>query len=96
MKKAYKTSTPRGLTRNLQMAKLKPGEKIKVDFNTKGQPIGDNRATLANYCGSLVRDPLNAPLYKIEEFSQIPQENKDKMWQLVLVNIYPFTSLVII
>ncbi|KAL2896352.1 Autonomous transposable element EN-1 mosaic protein [Bienertia sinuspersici] len=29
-------------------------------------------------------DPLNAPLYEVEQFSQIPQENKDKMWQLVL------------
>ncbi|KAL2898435.1 Eukaryotic translation initiation factor 3 subunit M, partial [Bienertia sinuspersici] len=83
-KKAYKTSTPRGLTRNLNMAKMRPGEKLKVDFNMNGQPIGDHRATLANYCGALVKDPLNAPLYDVEQFSQIPQENKDKMWQLVL------------
>ncbi|KAL2893645.1 Tol-Pal system protein TolB [Bienertia sinuspersici] len=34
--------------------------------------------------GALVKDPLNAPLYKVEQFLQIPQENKDKMWQLVL------------
>ncbi|KAL2924191.1 Eukaryotic translation initiation factor 3 subunit M, partial [Bienertia sinuspersici] len=83
-KKAYKTNTPRGLTRNLNMAKMRPGEKLKVDFNMNGQPIGDHRATLANYCGALVKDPLNAPLYEVEQFSQIPQENKDKMWQLVL------------
>ncbi|KAL2895068.1 Disks large-like protein 5 [Bienertia sinuspersici] len=68
-KKAYKTNTPRGLTRNLNMAKMRP-------------------ATLANYCGALVKDPLNAPLYEVEQFSQIPQENKDKMWQLVLVTIH--------
>ncbi|KAL2927212.1 Disks large-like protein 5 [Bienertia sinuspersici] len=83
-KKAYKTNTPRGLTKNLNMAKMRPGEKLKVDFNMNGQPIGDHRATLANYCGALVKDPLNAPLYEVEQFSQIPQENKDKMWQLVL------------
>ncbi|KAL2895294.1 Heat stress transcription factor A-3, partial [Bienertia sinuspersici] len=83
-KKAYKTNTPRGLTRNLNMAKMRPGEKLKVDFNMNGQPIGDHRATLAKYCGALVKDPLNAPLYEVEQFSQIPQENKDKMWQLVL------------
>ncbi|KAL2934227.1 putative GTP-binding protein EngB [Bienertia sinuspersici] len=83
-KKAYKTNTPRGLTRNLNMAKMRPGEKLKVVFNMNGQPIGDHRATLANYCGDLVKDPLNAPLYEVEQFSQIPQENKDKMWQLVL------------
>ncbi|KAL2900927.1 Heat stress transcription factor A-3, partial [Bienertia sinuspersici] len=83
-KKAYKTNTPRGLTRNLNMAKMRPGEKLKVDFNMNGQPIGDHRATLANYCGALVKDPLNAPLYEVEQFSQISQENKDKTWQLVL------------
>ncbi|KAL2895291.1 Laminin subunit beta-1 [Bienertia sinuspersici] len=66
------------------MAKMRPGEKLKVDFNMNGQPIGDHRATLAKYCGALVKDPLNAPLYEVEQFSQIPQENKDKMWQLVL------------
>ncbi|KAL2905029.1 hypothetical protein RDABS01_003739 [Bienertia sinuspersici] len=83
-KKAYKTNTLRGLTRNLNMAKMRPGEKLKVDFTMNGQPIGNHRATLANYCGALVKDPLNAPLYEVEQFSQIPQENKDKMWQLVL------------
>ncbi|KAL2931573.1 Autonomous transposable element EN-1 mosaic protein [Bienertia sinuspersici] len=66
------------------MAKMRPGEKLKVDFNMNGQPIGDHRATLANYCGALVKDPLNAPLYEVEQFSQIPQENKDKMWSLFL------------
>ncbi|KAL2896227.1 DNA mismatch repair protein MutS 1 [Bienertia sinuspersici] len=83
-KKAYKTDTPRRLTRNLNMAKMRPGEKSKVDFNMNGQHIGDHRATLANYCRALVKDPLNAPLYEVEQFSQIPQDNKDKMWQLVL------------
>lgn len=67
------------------MAKMRPGEKKKVDFNIKGQPIGVNRACLANYCGALVRDPLNAPLYEVKVFSQISKENKEKMWQLVLV-----------
>ncbi|XP_048491243.2 uncharacterized protein LOC125492635 [Beta vulgaris subsp. vulgaris] len=83
-KKSYKTKTPRGPTRNLQLAKMRPGEKIKVDFDVSGQPIGVNRAKLSSYCGSLVRDPLNAPLYRIEEFSQVPQENKEKMWKLIL------------
>lgn len=69
------------------MAKMRPGEKKKVDFNIKGQPIGRNRANLSSYCGSLVRDPLNAPLYKVEEFLQIPEENKEKMWKLILVFI---------
>ncbi|XP_057250652.1 uncharacterized protein LOC130589399 [Beta vulgaris subsp. vulgaris] len=63
---------------------MRPGEKIKVDFDVSGQPIGVNRAKLSSYCGSLVRDPLNAPLYRIEEFSQVPQENKEKMWKLIL------------
>lgn len=67
------------------MAKMRPGEKKKVDFNIKGQPIGVNRACLASYCGSLVRDPLNAPLQKLKVFSEIPEENKEKMWDLVLV-----------
>ncbi|XP_057250737.1 uncharacterized protein LOC125497720 [Beta vulgaris subsp. vulgaris] len=69
-KKSNKTKTPRGPTRNLQLAKMRPGEKIKVDFDFSGQPIGVNRAKLSSYCGSLVRDPMNAPLYRIEEFSQ--------------------------
>lgn len=67
------------------MAKMRPGEKKKVDFNIKGQPIGLNRACLASYCGALVRDPLNAPLYELKVFSEIPKENKEKMWNLVLV-----------
>ncbi|KAL2904452.1 Cystathionine beta-lyase MetC [Bienertia sinuspersici] len=78
-KKAYKTDTPRGLTRNLK-AKMWPGENLKVDFNINGQPIGDHKATLANYHRALFKDPLNASLYEVEQFSQIPQENKDKMW----------------
>ena len=56
-----------------------------MDFNKKGQPIVVNRACLENYCGALVRDPLNAPLYEVKVFSEIPKENKEKMWQLVLV-----------
>ncbi|CAH9127832.1 unnamed protein product [Cuscuta epithymum] len=86
-KKVYKSNTPRGPTRNLQLAKLRPGERNKVDFNIKGEPIGVNRASLANYCSAIVRDTLNAPLYQIEEFSQIPDEKKDKMWRLILVLI---------
>ncbi|KAL2904255.1 Autonomous transposable element EN-1 mosaic protein [Bienertia sinuspersici] len=66
------------------MPKMRPGEKLNVDFNMNGQHIGDHIATLANYCGALVKDPLNAPLYEVEQFSQIPQDNKDKMLQLVL------------
>lgn len=31
-KKTYKTNTPRGPTRNLQMAKMRPGEKKKSGF----------------------------------------------------------------
>ncbi|CAH9103449.1 unnamed protein product [Cuscuta europaea] len=83
-KKVYKTKTPRGPTRNLFMAKMRPGEKKRVDFNIKGQPIGINRASLANYCGALVRDPLNAPLYNVKDFSEIPETNKETMWELIL------------
>lgn len=91
MRKLYKTETPRGPTRNLQLAKLRPGEKMKVDFDVSGQPIGVNRAKLSSYCGSLVRDPLNAPLNGVEEFAQVPKENKEKMWKLILV--LNFTTL---
>ncbi|KAL2900242.1 Malonyl-[acyl-carrier protein] O-methyltransferase [Bienertia sinuspersici] len=52
------------------MAKMRPSEKLKVDFNINGQPI--------------VKDPLNALLYEVEQFSHIPKETKDKMWHLVL------------
>ncbi|CAH9148466.1 unnamed protein product [Cuscuta epithymum] len=83
-KKVYKTKTPRGPTRNLYMARMRPGERKRVDFNIKGQPVGVNRASLANYCGALVRDPLNAPLYNVKDFSEIPKTNKDRMWQLIL------------
>ncbi|KAL2942870.1 30S ribosomal protein S4 [Bienertia sinuspersici] len=87
-KKAHKTETLRGLTRNLNMAKMRPGERLKVDFSMNGQPIGDHRATLENYCGALVKDPLNAPLYEDKfdiglEDDQEEEERKKKYMQRI-------------
>lgn len=95
MKKSYKTKTPRGPTRNLQMAKMRPDEKIKVDFDASDQPIGPNRSKLSSYCGCIVRDPLNAPLHGVEEFSQVSEQNKEKMWNLVLVENFVYLMLII-
>ncbi|XP_031479423.1 uncharacterized protein LOC116250131 isoform X2 [Nymphaea colorata] len=65
----------RGPNRLLKVRKLPVGEKLKVDHNYLGQPIGENASTLSKYMGFLVRDGCLAPLtYK--SWKQMPMSYK--------------------
>ena len=44
------------------MFNRRPDDKLIVQFNAKGQPIGENARPFATLCGIIVRTPGNAPL----------------------------------
>ncbi|XP_057772090.1 uncharacterized protein LOC130991736 isoform X2 [Salvia miltiorrhiza] len=57
-------------------------ERIKVNFNKRGQPVGPNKMKFAGFLGTLARNGRYAPL-DIEDWRKVPKENKDEMIKLV-------------
>ncbi|CAN6477789.1 unnamed protein product [Victoria cruziana] len=72
----------RGLTRALDTMKIST-QKLKVEVNKYGQPIGDNAPKLTTYIGTLARNPRVTPLtcYKWKDLSDVC---KDDVWRRVL------------
>lgn len=57
-------------------------ERIKVDFNKRGQPVGPNKKTFVGFLGTIARNGKYAPL-DIDDWRKVPKENKDEMIKLV-------------
>ncbi|KAL4580745.1 hypothetical protein LXL04_016947 [Taraxacum kok-saghyz] len=70
----------RGPTRCPELFNSK--ERIKIITNELGQPVGPGAAQLTTFAGVIARDAEFAPLAC--NWSKIPQENKENMWQKVL------------
>lgn len=59
-----------------------PNERLNVEFNTLGQPIGDGSVKLSSYCGKSVRDMV--PLI-YDDWRKVPKELKKSLWILLKV-----------
>ncbi|KAL6333908.1 hypothetical protein AAG906_039320 [Vitis piasezkii] len=75
----------RGLTRNLDLLSMKPGEKKTTRFNTRGQVVYDGKwERLSSYMGTLVRSQHNVPI-QVQDWNHVSEDVKEKIWALVLV-----------
>ena len=66
--------------------KLTPDNKIIVEYNDYGIPVGEGGIELRSYIGVVVRDNVSI-LY--DDWRRVPLETKEKLWDHVLV-IYDF------
>nr|GEZ32727.1 hypothetical protein [Tanacetum cinerariifolium] len=73
----------RGPTRCLKL--LNAVGRIKIVINDMGQPIGCEASLLTSFLGLTARDGNLAPLI-YPSWSKVPAENKENMWQKVLVS----------
>ena len=75
----------RGPTRGIKLLKtLETVGVIKVVTNELGEPIGPEAIQLTSFLGLIARDGNLAPL-TYPTWTKVPKENKDNMWQQVLV-----------
>ncbi|RVW89969.1 hypothetical protein CK203_036570 [Vitis vinifera] len=75
----------RGLTRNLDLLSMKPGEKKTTLLNTRGQVVYDGKwERLSNYMGTLVRSQHNVPI-QVQDWNHVSEDVKEKIWALVLM-----------
>ncbi|RWR85176.1 bromodomain-containing protein 4-like protein isoform X3 [Cinnamomum micranthum f. kanehirae] len=70
----------RGSTRGIKLFNRRPGDKLIVQFNTEGQPIGENARSFSTLCGIVVRAPGNAPL-QVTKWADVSEQAKEKMWR---------------
>ncbi|XP_059589791.1 uncharacterized protein LOC104881975 [Vitis vinifera] len=74
----------RGLTCNLDLLSMKPGEKKTTRFNTRGQVVYDGKGErLSSYMGTLVRSQHNVPI-QVQDWNHVSEDVKEKIWALVL------------
>ncbi|XP_023731226.1 uncharacterized protein LOC111878993 isoform X1 [Lactuca sativa] len=72
----------RGPTRCVRL--LNTVGRIKVLTNELGQPVGSEASQLTSFLGLTARDGNLAPLI-YPSWSKVPEENKENMWQKVLM-----------
>ncbi|KAI3497512.1 hypothetical protein L1887_40175 [Cichorium endivia] len=72
----------RGPTRCVKL--LNTVGRIKVLTNELGQPVGSEASQLTSFLGLTARDGNMAPLI-YPSWSKVPEENKENMWQKVLM-----------
>ncbi|KAJ8630302.1 hypothetical protein MRB53_023625 [Persea americana] len=70
----------RGSNRGIKLFNRQPDDKLIVQFNAEGQPIGENARPFTTLCGIIVRTPGNAPL-QVMKWADVPEQAKDKMWK---------------
>ena len=57
--------------------------KLKVPFNTKGEPLGDQGAEMQSYIGVSAR---TKPIIWHDNWKDVPVDTKNKIWVCVQVN----------
>ncbi|KAL5547332.1 hypothetical protein UlMin_007019, partial [Ulmus minor] len=80
----YKRRRVRGATYMPRVLKKRLlGERVKVVFNSRGQPVGENGVELQSYIGVLARQTI--PL-TFREWREVPKELKEKIWEEIQVS----------
>ena len=67
----------RGSNRGIKLFNRRPNDKLIVQFNAEGKPIGENARPFATLCGIIVRTPGNAPL-QVTKWANVLEQAKDK------------------
>ena len=63
----------------------KDGDKIVVEYNIYGVPIGQGRNELRNYIGVIVREIISITY---DDWRRVPLEVKEFLWQHFQVDIF--------
>ena len=58
--------------------------KLKIEYNSLGSHIGENLVELSSYLGTITR--THVPII-IESWRKVPKETKEKLWDLILINL---------
>ncbi|KAJ8642521.1 hypothetical protein MRB53_004269 [Persea americana] len=72
----------RGPTQDIKLLNRHSDDKLVVDFNTDGQPIGKNARDFSTLCGIVVRTPGIAPL-QVKKWAEIPEQAKEKLLKTI-------------
>ena len=76
--------TKRGITiMNFVLKAKSKGHILVVDWNNKGQPIGDMKEKFVSYIGVVTR--LNVPII-FDDWRKVPKQHKEHIWDDVSVN----------
>lgn len=67
-----------------KLTALPPGEKINVEFDRDGIPIGKNSSIFAFFLGEQVRNRAVIPV-QVEGWTEIKSEKIEHLWSCVLV-----------
>jgi len=73
----------RGRNKCKEIAKLKPGEKLPIEFY-HNHAVGDNYDTFVRHLGIIVHDTNICPL-KVRKWKDIDARQLEHMWQAVTV-----------
>lgn len=79
----------RGKAKMIHFAKGK-GLAIPVEFNWKGQPIGENVAKLATCLGTTARELVPVT---IKSFSKMDEQLSKQIWEHIKVSIFKHTCI---
>ena len=79
-------------TKKKHLLKRSVDDKVIVEYNQYGVPVGDGANDLRSYIGVLVRDSISI-LY--DDWRRVPLEIKDKLWDhLQVICHFLFTFVV--
>ncbi|KAJ8629787.1 hypothetical protein MRB53_023110 [Persea americana] len=70
----------RGRNRCIKLFNRRPDDKLIMQINAEGQPIGENARPFATLRGIIVRTPGNAPL-QVTKWADVLEQAKEKMWK---------------
>ncbi|XP_031373080.1 uncharacterized protein LOC116188084 isoform X2 [Punica granatum] len=72
-----------GKTRNIQLLLLPNGQKLPLEFNKHGQPIGLHASKFSSYLGNLVRNGGDAPI-SLLHWENVTEETREKIYARLL------------
>ena len=82
-RKRNPNARPRGMNLVKEVARLKDGEKLGVEFYNNGV-VGDNSKAFSRHLGKLVRDRTMCPI-RVHSWDEIQPEYVETMWAAVVV-----------
>ncbi|OWM77212.1 hypothetical protein CDL15_Pgr028849 [Punica granatum] len=77
-----------GKTRNIQLLLLPNGQKLPLEFNKHGQPIGLHASKFSSYLGNLVRNGGDAPI-SLLHWENVTEETREKIYARLLAKKDP-------
>lgn len=73
----------RGLTKMKDIA-VDPGNRIHVEFTSKGEPCGNGSVKLSSYLGPLVREHVHVTLH---DWRKLSDDKKIVLWKIIQVSL---------